>query len=387
MIYRFLILFFLSQACLGAANNDPIFLVHGFLGWGRDEMNGYHYWGGKYDYQNELQKIGYNINTLSVGPLSSNWDRAVEAYTQIKGGCVDYGKEHSEKFGIIQRPPGKCYEGIHPQWDENNPIHLIGHSQGGITIRMLEYLLSATFKNEDSSLLKHSHGGWIKSVTTIASPHDGTTLSPIIMEIFPFAQSLSAWVGPIMNKFAKQKYRFDLEQWGISPKEDVESTKFWNDIGKSKIRDSKNFCSWDLSIDGSKEFNSIYRTNKSVYYFSFSTYSTKQIKNSPYYKPTSKTILMFRPAAMLIGKSNPNDSLWNKNDSIVNTISMGSPTSGSHGAEPNKAYQNIPVKGIWQKMESINESHHSIIGVHVSKSKSKEIFKLYKQHCALLYSL
>ena len=387
MIKYAFIIFLISQSCLLGTNRDPIFLVHGFLGWGRDEVGKYYYWGGKNDYESKLRDLGFNVHTLSVGPISSNWDRAVEAYTQIKGGCVDYGNEHSNKYGIIRKPKSKCYEGLYPQWDAENPIHLIGHSQGGVTIRMLEYLLNNKFDNEDSNLLKKSNRGWIKSVTSISSPHDGTTLSPIIMDIFPFAQYLSVWVGPIMNRVAKKKYRFDLEQWGISPAKDKESTRFWKEIGKSKIKDSKNFCTWDLSLDGSQAFNNLYRTDENVYYFSFSTFSTKKIKNSSYHKPTSKTVFMFRPAARLIGRSDAERPEWNMNDSIVNTISMGAPTSGNHGPEPNEIFTGTPQRGIWQKINRLNENHHSIVGVHVSKKKSEDIFKIYKKHCELLYTL
>ena len=30
-------------------NTDPVILIHGFLGWGREEMAGYYYWGGLMD--------------------------------------------------------------------------------------------------------------------------------------------------------------------------------------------------------------------------------------------------------------------------------------------------------------------------------------------------
>ena len=133
--------------CLGyigilfSQNTYPIILIHGFLGWGRDEMAGYYYWGGKTDLETELKSSGYEVYTVSVGPISPNWDRAIEAFYQIKGGQVDYGNEKAEQYGIIQRPSGKNYTGLYPQWDEKHPVHLIGHSQGGSTAKMLEVLL------------------------------------------------------------------------------------------------------------------------------------------------------------------------------------------------------------------------------------------------------
>ena len=54
------------------------------MGWGRDELNNYYYWGGEIDLQQELQRQGFDVYTISVGPISSNWDRAIELYTQIK---------------------------------------------------------------------------------------------------------------------------------------------------------------------------------------------------------------------------------------------------------------------------------------------------------------
>jgi len=39
---------FIMGAIFGK-NDYPIVLIHGFLGWGPDEMGGYKYWGGKDD--------------------------------------------------------------------------------------------------------------------------------------------------------------------------------------------------------------------------------------------------------------------------------------------------------------------------------------------------
>ena len=151
---------------LFASNKHPIILMHGFMGWGRDEMNGYYYWGGKMDLESHLKSLGYDVYTVSVGPISSNWDRAVEMFYQIKGGSVDYGKVHSEKFKIKQFPD-KNFKGLYPEWDEKNPVHIIAHSQGGQTARMLEHLLYSSFNKED-----------------FPDP-----LSPLINPIFPFETS------------------------------------------------------------------------------------------------------------------------------------------------------------------------------------------------------
>jgi triacylglycerol esterase/lipase EstA (alpha/beta hydrolase family) len=37
----------LFLGCITAQNNYPIVLIHGFMGWGPNEMGGYRYWGGE----------------------------------------------------------------------------------------------------------------------------------------------------------------------------------------------------------------------------------------------------------------------------------------------------------------------------------------------------
>ena len=102
LFFSFCIL--ISISGLFSQNSCPIILIHGFLGWGREEMAGYYYWGGQIDLQSELISAGYDVHTVSVGPISPNWDRAIETFYQIKGGQVDYGYEKAEKYDIIQKP-------------------------------------------------------------------------------------------------------------------------------------------------------------------------------------------------------------------------------------------------------------------------------------------
>ena len=91
------------------------------MGWGPNELGGYHYWGGRKDYVEMLELDGHVVFVVSVGPVSSNWERAIEVYYQLKGGQVNYGRNHSEKHNIIQKSEGKSYEAIYPEWDENPP--------------------------------------------------------------------------------------------------------------------------------------------------------------------------------------------------------------------------------------------------------------------------
>ena len=115
-IAKITFLFFaLSFSLLRSQNDYPIVLVHGFMGWGPDEMGSYNYWGGKYEMVQEFEKKGHKILVSNVGPVSSNWDRAVELYYQIKGGQVDYGKGHSNTYGIVRKPKNKRYKGLYPE--------------------------------------------------------------------------------------------------------------------------------------------------------------------------------------------------------------------------------------------------------------------------------
>ena len=131
LFINFLFFVSLSHSSLSGVNQYPIVLVHGFIGWGPDEMGGYPYWGGELDLSRYLESFGFEVFTVSVGPVSSNWERSVETFYQLKGGQVDYGKMHSEKWGIIQKPEDKTYIGLYPEWDQKHPVHSIGHSMGG----------------------------------------------------------------------------------------------------------------------------------------------------------------------------------------------------------------------------------------------------------------
>lgn len=371
-----------------SANRHPIILIHGFIGWGRDEMGDYNYWGGHTDLQQTLIDEGFEVYTVSVGPISSNWDRAIEAFYQIKGGKVDYGIAHSEEYGLIRSPEGKNYDGLYPQWDADHPVHIIGHSMGGQTARMLEYLLKATFPAEESMLLTSSNSGWIKSNTSISTPHNGTTLMPIVFNFFPFVQKMVVYLGGMQeDSFVEKYYDFDLEQWGLSRDEDESMKQYFRKIKASKLSESKNFCAWDLSLDGALSFNDLYETDSLTYYFSYATYATQKKDDSEFHRPDEMMNWRLWTSGYMMGKYLTSDTGWYENDGVVNTISMWGPIGSDLSAHTIADFNGTSIPGIWQKMGKIHNDHEEVIGHKLGKFDPTDMKNLFISHCQLLYSL
>jgi triacylglycerol lipase len=248
---------------------------------------------------------------------------------------------------------------------------------------MLEILLKESYEGEDSPLLANNYKGWIKSITTISTPHNGTTLVPIMLDVFPFSLNLAPWFGSIDNKAIDQLYSFDLEHWGLEKRFDESFDSFVSRLLESELNNPKNLCSWELSVEGANEFNQLYEEDIGVYYFSFITTATKQKNNSLSHKPDSVMSLHLWPTSLLMGNyRDVIDSSWYENDGVVNSVSM------SHPFGSNRLYfDGTPITGVWQSLDAINADHQSIIGHGVSKKENINIFALYKNHCSLLYKL
>ena len=382
-----------------AQNKYPIVLIHGFFGWGNDEMGDYRYWGGKKDLQKTLEESGFEVINVSIGPISSNWDRAIEVYYQLKGGQVDYGANHSGKYGLIQKPSDKIYEGLYPKWDSNNPVHLVGHSMGGQTARMLQYLLENEFYindilnlKEDSDLLSTSLKGWISSITSLATPHNGTTLADIVTKTFPFIQYFIGVAGVVGTNF----YDFDVSQWSVNRKFDENWYRYVQRMRSNKAWHTKNISSWDLSLDGAAEINSILNASPDVYYFSYSFSATTKDELTGYHIPNKDVFLLIRSRAKLLGSrvvftsnGSETDSTWWENDGIVNTNSMRGPTTGQNGPDPIVKY--VPseplIKGQWYTFDPIKLDHYQSVGHMLSNKKRSMLDSIYINHAQLLWSL
>ena len=399
-IYRNLIIIFSVFNIISysfAQNNYPIVLVHGFMGWGPDEMGSYNYWGGKYDMKKSLEEQGHQVIVTSVGPVSSNWDRAVELYYQLKGGQADYGKGHSDKFGIIRKPVNKKYPGLYPEWSTDKPIHIIGHSMGGQTARMLDYLLKTSVSDtsgtvERSILLGKTQNGLIKSITSISTPHNGTTLSTFVSSGIPFLQDMIAVAAVVGNSF----YNFDLEQWGFKIDNDENWTSYFKRMQEHPAWGTKNMVSWDVSIQGALEFNSNAIANTDIYYFSFVNSNTIKDTRTGRHVPHKSMSFIIRSNARLMGMKkayyddgSSTDSTWYENDGIVNKVSMYGPSTGVNGSDPISNYKEseLLIPGQWYVVDDIQMDHKRMVGHGTSKKDFNMLMEKYIKHIKLLKSL
>uniref|UniRef100_K3WDR3 Lipase-like C-terminal domain-containing protein n=1 Tax=Globisporangium ultimum (strain ATCC 200006 / CBS 805.95 / DAOM BR144) TaxID=431595 RepID=K3WDR3_GLOUD len=380
-----------------AGNKYPIVLVHGYSGFGRNEIPGFQYWGGLHgDYEAKLKAQGYEVYTAAVGPYSSNWDRACELYAYIKGGSVNYGTKHAVRFG--HGATGKTFKGLYPQWGttvngEVQKIHLIGHSMGGQTIRMLAQLLTHGTKGAPVDESGSSHplftGGhdWIHSITTISTPNQGTLASAAPSSTGGL-QSISSGLFSALGatkRTTSDSFDAKLDQWSIAGRGKGESlTSYTNRISNSNVfqSNSKDSAIYSLSPGGAAEENKWVQTLPNVYYFSFSTQDTYRLLDVTL--PNSASMLpMLQPLSVFLGSSyallNGYSKDWQPNDGLVNTISMksdGKATVVNGGS--------VTQPGRWHHMALLSTMDHmAVIGVKLLQ----DAFSIYSTHARLLYDL
>jgi triacylglycerol lipase len=395
-----------------AANNYPVVLVHGFLGFGDEQFksSGFKYWGGFDDIAGHMRQHRgrHQVLVTTVGAISSSWDRSAELYYQIKGGCVDYGVVHSAQAGHVageHRPPGQCWAAdpannpqhyplaLYPAWDAAHPIHLIAHSQGGQTIRCLIELLENGSPHGDeggADLYQGGKIGWVASATTIAAPHDGTSLHDAIGNFGLVASDLGTRVAAMATP-------------GAAPVMAPIAT-LWN-------TDNYDTAQYEMGPDGAREFNSWVKTSPHVYYFSIANYATEAgavccnqtdrtlalFQNPRYQYPRQDMAPLTKPYAGewiipsfgrhglgAYTQSAPGrvvvDDKWFRNDGVVNTVSMRSPAG-----QPVRNYNGVPLRGSWNFLRTYpGLDHFDVLGW---PRKGKLAYPIYDRITAILYGL
>lgn len=366
-------------------NNYPFVFIHGMLGFGEGEaVNDYApYWGmlsgGLVDM---LRSEGKEAYAPSISSLGSAWDRACEIYAQIVGGTVDYGEAHSKKYG--HKRFGRTYEtALIPDWGKLDAagklkkIHILGHSFGGATVRMFSQLMTygspeerATTKKDLSPFFEGGHGDWIQSVTTVAGPHNGTTVITAIGVLLPILKAITffGFAGVMGNTAANKIYDMSLDQWGITsdPRKKpnmLNMLKFGKII---KAMNSKDNLYYDLSLRGARDLNEVFEPNKEAYLFSISTSNSMVTKNGNH-RMKASSFVPFWLTGNLVGKAKYDKSVgeeldytWLESDGASNTASALHPDD-----EPFTYYADNhgkAEKGIWNVMPVYQGDHMDVVG-------------------------
>ncbi len=384
----------------------PFVFVHGLMGWGEgqrvDEFMPY--WGTtsgsvvKY-----LERQGYDVYTASVGGASSAWDRACELYAQLTGTTVDYGKAHSEKYGHARF--GRTYdEPLCPtfgQTDENGDIikiNLVGHSMGGVTIRMFASILEygvpeeAEACSDASDFFKGGKGEYIHSITTLSAPHNGSLAADrendafinMMLHLFYYL-----W-GVLDNTPLRPLWDIQLEHFGFT---DYPADGFDGEFSIELINEmmnSEDSAYYDLTLKGAAQANEKIKMVDDVYYFS---YSSECVFESPvtgklYPEPTMNPLFLFTTSPKICDYDGsgqggvPADESWRLNDGIVSTQGSAMYPEGEAHTDFNP---NCVEKGVWNVMPVVESMDHTdYMGVFYDPIK---IRKFYKDICELVCSL
>lgn len=394
------------------SNHYPIVLVHGLFGWGGREIAGLNYWGGTSSLRDILNNAGYEVYTPSIGPVASNWDRACELYAYLVGGTVDYGQYHSAQNGHARY--GRTFPGVLPELNDADSalkIHLVGHSMGGETIRMLAQLLengdpdevNATTDGSISPLFTGECRHWIESITTLCTPHDGSQYdTKVYNNIEPLAHQfvgiLAAATGMNINE---QNFGLDfkLDQWGLTRQANEDYASYFTRVMNSSIWEEhvSDLSIYDLDVDGAAVLNGYAKAQDDIYYFSVACSDTYRSPVYPHnYLPYADINPMMVKSATYMG-SHVNYAVghvqvtpdWWENDGIVSVRSAIAPHENStdkcslnYGTASDGAmvFQAGTQKGVWNYIEKIDRTDHiNMVGQFQNKAMLQtKFFELAK---------
>lgn len=330
--------------------NYTCVFVHGLCGWGGYNLtnNVAPYWGmfGG-DLTKYLNARGFDTYAATVNQNSSAWDRACELYAQLTGTRVDYGKEHSQRCGHARYGRDFSCMPLIKKFDSENKINLIGHSFGGTTALMFIDLMAdgsekeraVTPKDELSPLFEGGKGDYIYSLTTLASPMNGTTAIEVKTEVEndPNATLSEKAVVGLMSVIAYTKH---------------------------DGRDKKDTAGYDLSIDACTEMMKEIETRNDIYYFSVPTCATETVNGVT--TPKAELIeAVYAPAAYRMaaytGATEGGvvlDESWQPNDGLVNVKSSIAPFNA-----PQQALDKNNIQpGIWNILPTETGDHMSLMG-------------------------
>lgn len=380
-------------------NRYPTVFVHGFIGWGEEDgltqKLGIDYFGLKTGLQDYLRQQGFEVYTPGVGPFNSLWDRCCELYARIYGGTVDYGKVHSEKYGHERY--GRTYPGLIKDWGtpgNHEKINLVGHSFGGPTVRLFDYLMAygseeeraGTPAEELSGLFKGGKGNQIHTVSTLSGVNNGTTYASfhgILVNKF-LCYYVLYFVTLLGNSWVGKYYDPHMEQWGVMKNPEkvkvrrfrlptVEWLKMFH-FAQNRFDNS----AFELGLYVMEELNKDIHAHEGTYYFAHR--ACRSHKSLLGFQTPDREMSMFCKEAGFVTSHIITPKMrrhgitreWLKTDGYVNTVSTGAPLT----EEATEWQPGMPVTpGHWYNMPIEEKDHVSWNGL---KEDKDELFAYYK---------
>ena len=212
-----------------------------------------------------LRTQGFSCYAASVAPEGSAWDRACELYAQLTGTVTDYGRAHSERYGHERFGPDFTGRPLIPDWEAEKKLVLLGHSFGGVTIRLFSEILAngdtaeqaATTPEELSPFFRGGQGDRLRALITLAAPTNGTTAYDLHRDASfdASAVKVSRWDDLWGNSFSNRKQ--------AAP------------YGRSK----EDYAAFDMHIDNALAMNARISTLPQVYYFAVPCSATEAAEN------------------------------------------------------------------------------------------------------------
>jgi hypothetical protein len=330
----------------------------------------------------------------SVGPVSSDHDRACELFYQLKGGDVYYGDAHAREHGhlaVVQNWRKGGYP-LYPVWDEAHPLHFIGQAQGACTVRRLQHLLAQGdfFRNPATGKPYPTSAKWVFSLASISAIFNGTPAAYVLgcspedgrAQRFSTAAylghtafDLESEPGRLWRFFDRRIYGFELAQW-------ADADRF--------ISGTDN-AAYDLSIHGAQAVSYL-EDFGCTYYLSYLTSLTRKDAASGHFIPKPGMNPFFRYVGEELGHfAGPLPGLkypitdfaaWWENDGLAPVYTQDYPKWG-RPRRFEKHAAGVPLKkGVWCIMDTLDMDHMNTVALPrltLSLKQPLEQVRFYKR--------
>src|SRR5699024_2784948 len=115
---------------------------------------------------------------------------------------------------------------------------------------------------------------WVHSITSVATPHNGSTFADED-ELIPFIKEMvihfASAAGINQDHLV---YDFKMDHWGLKRKNGERFSTYMNRVMDSSIWDSEDISAYDLSTKGADELNQWVDLQSELYYFSYTGNTT-----------------------------------------------------------------------------------------------------------------